>query len=195
MAMKMLHQSSLLSKKEQDERAETQRRMFHDSSVRPRETPQTLMTFMMAPSAFRVQPPPAPRPPPSPEDILFYSNLDRDLDICPPCHNRMSAGIKVVLPPMEAICSWEERARMNPRIDCVRCDICQTSFQKKQAQTKATVAIALRPAMADLQDIALACESFPWSGNEHELATALRSGGFGPIDADRLARLLVGGRR
>lgn len=126
---------------------------------------------------------------------MFHSNLDQDLDICPPCYTRMSPAIKAVLPSMDAMYSWEERSRIDPRINSVRCDICQTSFQKKQAQTKATVAIALRPAMADLQDIALACESFPWSGDETELVNALRSGGFNPIDADRLARLLLGGRR
>lgn len=167
-------------------------RMIVSSSLRPEVVVSPHLINKTAPSA--VGPDAVPPPPPlsnTNQAILFHSNITLDLDICDLCYLRMSDTMKQHIPIMEAIYSWDQRRRLDRGIVSIHCDICGISIACSGGDTKATVATALRPSMRDLQNIALACQGFPWNGTSSELRLALQLGGYGEVEAERLTQLLL----
>jgi hypothetical protein len=57
----------------------------------------------------------------------------------------------------------------------------------RTSETKATIALALKCARMSADDIALACDRFPWTGSKGELVAALKDGGYATDEAENIA--------
>lgn len=170
---------------------------------------------MINPSSLRQQPRPssvtahravaaAPQQPSDGKDTLFYSNVDHDLDICKSCAATMSENFRRILPPFEAVTSFDQRNRNRPatagRLTCVFCDVCGGVVHEGPApgvETKVSVAIALQATSlaGQLEAIALACRHFPWPAEiarePKHAVTAFARAGMEPSVAQQLTQLLI----
>jgi hypothetical protein len=115
--------------------------------------------------------------------IEVYHNRDKDIDICPGCYPKLSSTVVNLLQPLRPLYSWSERGRN--RCD-VYCDVCKNSLE-----TKTSIAIMLRSSTPmRLEDIARACQGFPWTENKERFVSTLRADRFTFEEAETLATLL-----